>query len=174
MSRPKVDAAVRFWPKVVKAGEEACWMWTGAKDREGYGRFWINDKQVRAHAVAFTLTHGRPPQAGSVVRHLCGNGLCVNPKHLAEGTHKQNWEDSVRHGTVHYVKPEGLERHPGSVFSNDDVLRMRAAFSSGQRVIDIVRATGHKYTTVWAAVRGQNYEALKNKNNNGPTQKADG
>lgn len=34
-----------------------------------------------------------------VIRHLCGKKLCINPKHLKPGSHRENMNDKIKHGT---------------------------------------------------------------------------
>lgn len=93
--------AARFWSKVATAGEEDCWLWTGARVPNGYGalgRVEVDGKvrsQVGAHRVAFYLTHGRWP---AVARHSCDNRGCVNPSHIVDGTHADNARDAVDRG----------------------------------------------------------------------------
>ncbi len=79
--------ATRFWSKVDTTGE--CWEWTAAKDRYGYGKFWIDGKRKKAHRVAYELEVGEIPQ-GLELDHLCRNTACVRPDHLEAVTHKQN------------------------------------------------------------------------------------
>lgn len=85
--------ADRFWIKVVKAGDNDCWLWTGAVSK-GYGK--IMDRSQageliypQAHRVAYQLSIGPIPE-GAVLDHLCGVPLCVNPRHLEPVTHGEN------------------------------------------------------------------------------------
>jgi hypothetical protein len=88
---------VRFWAKVDKRGPMsehrpdlgACWVWTGGKDRLGYGHFWLDRSHVLAHRFAYELLVG--PIAGSLeMDHLCRVRHCVNPHHLEQVTHRVN------------------------------------------------------------------------------------
>lgn len=47
----------------------------------GYGQFWANGKNRRAHRVAFELLVGPIPE-GQTLDHLCRVRACVNPAHL--------------------------------------------------------------------------------------------
>jgi hypothetical protein len=49
-------------------------------------------KPVKAHRFSFEL-HERQLKEGEVVRHLCHNPACVNPKHLAAGSQADNIRD---------------------------------------------------------------------------------
>lgn len=85
--RPRADVAKRFWAKVDTSGD--CWEWLGAKQRLGYGKFYLDGKYPVAHRVAYELTNGAvPPKAD--IDHLCRNPSCVNPDHLEAVSHREN------------------------------------------------------------------------------------
>lgn len=77
----------RFWQKVEKT--ERCWLWRGAVDNNGYGRFRLNGKTVYAHRLAYKLSVDSI-EAGMTLDHLCRNRQCVNPNHLEQVTNKEN------------------------------------------------------------------------------------
>lgn len=51
----------RFWSKVDRNGTGGCWTWTGAKDRDGYGRFRVDRIRVGAHRVSYEASRGAVP-----------------------------------------------------------------------------------------------------------------
>lgn len=89
----------RFWNKVDKSGgADACWPWTAARHERGYGLFHLQRpvrKMVRAHRFAIEQMLGRFLDADEVVRHICDNPPCCNPRHLLTGGHADNKADAV-------------------------------------------------------------------------------
>lgn len=91
----------RFWLKVNKNGPVPphrpelgpCWLWTGARDRGGYGQF-----SGRAHRWSWLIHHGYRPGHGLFVCHHCDNPPCVRPDHLFLGTASDNARDMVAKG----------------------------------------------------------------------------
>lgn len=98
--RPELELSTleRLLAKTDCAG--SCWVWTGLRDRWGYGRMSVASRPVRTHRVAWELAHGAIPP-GLVVRHSCDNPPCVNIDHLLLGTVAQNNADMVERGRMY-------------------------------------------------------------------------
>lgn len=82
----------RYWAKIRRDPNEACWLWTGAISGQGHGRFWIGDGLVVvAHRFAWLL-NAIPDvrELPEVVSHECDNPLCQNPGHLRASTWSAN------------------------------------------------------------------------------------
>lgn len=78
----------RFWAKVDKQ-PVGCWVWVGASNGHGYGKFYLDGKVVGAHRVSYELARGPIPE-GLVIDHLCRNRACVKPDHLEPVTTQVN------------------------------------------------------------------------------------
>jgi hypothetical protein len=89
----------RFESKFEKA--DGCWVWKASTTRGGYGQIggFKGEKwsMLRAHRISYILYKGPIPD-GQLVCHSCDNRLCVNPKHLFLGSHKDNIEDCIIKG----------------------------------------------------------------------------
>lgn len=89
--RPMTSVEERFLSKVQKTNN--CWLWTGAKDKAGYGHMRPDptSRNVirKAHRVSYELYKGEIDQ-GLVINHLCRNRGCVNPDHLEATTTQGN------------------------------------------------------------------------------------
>lgn len=87
------DIIERFFSHIDVHDKDECWPWLHAKDKDGYGKFQLTHKiQIRAHRFMYMITYG-PPKYWVLHTRECHNPPCVNPKHLYDGTAKQNSED---------------------------------------------------------------------------------
>ncbi|MFC8277185.1 HNH endonuclease signature motif containing protein [Streptomyces sp. NPDC057271] len=91
MPTPVRDPRGRLLEKAVP-GQSGCLVWTAQLNHEGYGRFWLNGKQVQAHRASYELLVGPIPE-GKQIDHLCSNRRCINPHHLEPVT---PWENVMR------------------------------------------------------------------------------
>ena len=74
-----------------------CWLWMGAVDRSGYGRFNLASGTRKAHRLSYESFVG-PITGGLFVLHRCDTPLCVNPEHLFLGTTADNMKDMIAKG----------------------------------------------------------------------------
>lgn len=105
----------RFMDKVSKGeGKDDCWLWSGGKDRNGYGAFWYVDNTYGAHRIAYLFFKGRI-RNGNEIDHRCKNVGCVNPAHLRQTSKHKN---SVDGGYRRWAKPQPPQPPP---VSEDDI-----------------------------------------------------
>ena len=94
LNRKRRDPIERFWEKVDRSPGQGpkgdCWTWKKPSHYTGYGFFYFQRKQRTAHAVSYYFAHGRFPQEGLDIDHLCRNRACVNPDHLEEVSRQVN------------------------------------------------------------------------------------
>lgn len=82
MSEVVLKLESKFWEKVsMPVIATDCWNWQATKSSNGYGLFWINDKNKRAHRVAYEAIFGSIPEELEC-HHICENKRCVNPFHI--------------------------------------------------------------------------------------------
>jgi hypothetical protein len=86
----------KFWSKVDIRDDESCWNWKAGVSHQ-YGCVGYHRRMHQSHRLAWELTYGPLPEYtgdnSCIVRHLCNNKLCCNPKHLAVGSQTDNMRD---------------------------------------------------------------------------------
>lgn len=102
----------RFWDKVKIGSKTDCWEWIAHRNKDGYGRLRINNKDYTAHRVSWEIHNGPLPKwtgfdNGLCIMHKCDNPSCVNPNHLSAGTNIENQRDSSAKGRS---QPSKLKR----------------------------------------------------------------
>ncbi|UYL87860.1 HNH endonuclease [Gordonia phage Malisha] len=71
-----------------RVDDRGCWIWQAAT-QQGYGVFWLNGKQHKAHRVSYEMHRGPIPN-DLQLDHLCRVRACVNPDHLDPVTPRVN------------------------------------------------------------------------------------
>jgi len=99
----------RFLDRVKKGKkDDDCWIWKGGmsgngyKKGYGYGQLSFHQKIEMAHRISYKLYVGKIPP-NMEIDHMCGNSMCVNPKHLRPLEKKENIQTMRYHM---YLKKE--------------------------------------------------------------------
>ena len=79
----------RFLAKATLLTLDGCQLWQGARDRHGYGHFWLGGRMVLAHRLAYELEHGPVPD-GLELHHTCRVRSCVAVEHLIAVTRAEH------------------------------------------------------------------------------------
>lgn len=135
----------RFEMYYTPVTETGCWLWTGGKNKNGYGNFRDRGRTRSAHKVSYERHVGCVPQ-GLFLLHSCHTRSCVNPSHLRLGTAKENAEDRKKDGT--YLVGNS---HPRSKLTLDQVEKVRKAEG---KLKDIAVAFGISLQHVSSIKRG--------------------
>lgn len=152
----------RFWKKIViPADSSDCWIWTAAKNWDGYGTFTLSGKDVRAHRVSWFIRHGQWPGSACVL-HSCDTRACCNPSHLFLGTRGDNAKDRDRKGRL----PKG-EDHTISKLTAEQALNIYKRAWAGENSASIAaeykisRATplDVKHGRTWSHITGHTNSA---------------
>jgi hypothetical protein len=120
-----------------------CWLWSGCKDRDGYGAIADAGKTLGAHRVSYEMHH-RPLPPGSVVMHSCDTPACVNPAHLSLGTKRTNAADMTSKG------------RRASKLTRVQALAIRAR-AAGESLGQLAAAFGVSESTVRSIVSGRSW-----------------
>ena len=96
----------RFWSKVDPCRTDGCMVWVGKKV-DGYGRFSVGEKEIRAHQ----FLAGKASE-GLEWDHLCRNRACVNPDHLEAVTTRVNVLRGLGFAAVNTRKIQCPRGHP--------------------------------------------------------------
>lgn len=144
----KIDGKYRVTP--------GCWIWIGAKKKDGYGYVQHEGREFLAHRAAYFLRYG-DLNPDLCICHRCDNRLCVNPDHLWQGTALENDADKVAKG-----RQARGERMGSAKLNEQKVLEIRAAFTGGrdgENTVSLGRKYGMHPSTIWAVVNRVNWKS---------------
>lgn len=118
------NAPERFTKRLRREGE--CVVWTGWRERNGYGRIRVFGEKWSTHRLSYSLSKGEIPD-GLYVMHQCDNPPCVNPRHLTVGTALDNRRDAISKGRHAYG-----ERAPNVKLTAMQVSEIRKRYQAGE------------------------------------------
>lgn len=99
----------------VKGLDGPCHIFSGHKDRRGYGRMWSSTGTSLVHKHVWEQLHGAVPE-GLELDHQCMVKSCCNPQHLRAVTHKVNSTENVvgANWQLNLLKTHCPQGHPYS------------------------------------------------------------
>lgn len=139
----------RFWSKVNRNDSSGCWVWTGVKDSDGYGRFRFNSKRIMAHRMSYLFTYGYLPSDARVC-HTCDNTSCCNPNHLFLGSDSDNIIDCV-------VK----NKHANCKLTADQISPIKNAVYNGVSVKEIALTYNVSQATIYNVLNEKTWWYIK-------------
>lgn len=139
------------WTEIVRVPDLGpCWEWDGNRTPKGYGQCSIGNRRTRgAHRVSYEVNVG-PISPGMVICHRCDNPPCINPAHLFQGTHADNFADMFAKGRAN--KATGV-RHGNSKLTDADVAKIRSLAASGATYPDLAAMFGVTSSNIGKIVR---------------------
>ncbi|MFD4912850.1 hypothetical protein ACFWNR_06460 [Streptomyces virginiae] len=149
--RPGRSWEERFWEKVDKTPN--CWIWTGARDRAGYGLLGGNAPMRAAHRLSRLLAVGNP--GDQHVLHRCDNPPCVRPDHLFVGDDATNHADMAAK-----LRSTWGEKNAHAKLTEGEVRQIRALLAQGMLHREIAGQFGISRGTVSDIHRGRSWKNL--------------
>ena len=155
------DDEERFYKHVFNKGEDVCWSWLIASDQDGYGRFFLNGRNIPAHRVAYYLATGNQP-GDLKVCHICDNPPCCNPKYLFLGTSQDNVDDCIQKKRRRHLYNED---HQHNKYSNELILEIRESWEKCSDIVSSINQFAEYYNISGAVMRkilkDPNYRIIK-------------
>lgn len=105
----KKGEAVQTLADALASSTDDCIPWPHAVSADGRGRMTMGGRTIQPHVVACVASCGPRPE-GMEASHLCGNGRCINPRHLLWETHPENCRRRRYHGTQPAGETHGMAR----------------------------------------------------------------
>ena len=106
--------------------DTACWLWTGGRTYDGYGKIYVDGKTCIVTRIAYSVFVDSQfdPKLYILHKNYCPNKHCFNPEHIYAGTYEDNKNDRLAAGP--YTSGRKLTRELVSL--------IRVRLSNGDRV----------------------------------------
>jgi hypothetical protein len=110
----------RLVKRCVRDRRTNCWVWRGARNKQGYGIVKFRKRFYRVHRLFFSVFKGFDIDSDLFVNHYCNNTSCVNPDHLTA----KNQEDNMKYAS-NLDRTQRGERSPASKLTQSEVRKIR-------------------------------------------------
>lgn len=147
----------RFLSHVRKTNN--CWYWTASVfSCNGRARAILGTRSVIAARVSYVLFKGKI--SSNLVCHTCDNILCVNPKHLFLGTHKDNAQDMIQKGRkfLTYGTTNGRAK-----LKDKEVIAIRSLAKHGVSNSSLAKQFNVSYSNICLITSGKSWQHLLDK-----------
>lgn len=136
---------------------KCCWLWTGAKDRHGYGNASLDGKDVIVHRAIYCGYYNVILTPIQLVLHTCDTKLCCNHWHLYIGDKRRNALDAVARGQY-----KTGQYHANAVLTASQVYQIRRLYHSGSWTItDLTAIVPVKRSVIQRILTRQDWSHLQ-------------
>ena len=137
-----------------------CILTTASKDSKGYGIVYdsIRQKYLKHHRVVYCKHNSVALESivGKLVRHMCNNTSCINPKHLVLGTALDNMQDRKKAGG--YACGED---HKSAKLTEIQAREIKYKYyNSAITQLDLAKEYGVAPTTIHSIVNGNKWRHI--------------
>lgn len=133
-----------------------CWLYDGARDKDGYGRISVAGINTPAHRAAWIAFRGDPGNLQVLHNQGCESRACFNPSHLHLGTVGQNMAERAEWGHGHRG-----EQTPNSILTEEKVREAGLLRSQGATWRHLGNVYGVAESTIRHAVTGLSWGHLQ-------------
>lgn len=125
-----------------------CREFVGCLSDTGYGVINMYDITVKAPRLAWSIFYGVPVRGDRYIRHRCDNPICIEPKHLTDGTQADNIRD--------ILERKGHPRATAKI-TEEQAIEIR---SDPRKQFEIAEDYGITRTAVWSIKNGRTWSHL--------------
>jgi hypothetical protein len=153
---PEIDRILNL---VQKGEPTACWIFTGSKDKDGYGLLTgSGHKVIRVPRYVYWYYNlkdkGIILNREELVCHTCDNPSCCNPEHLFIGSNLDNMQDCKSKNRLNTAKGEN---HGISKLTEEQVLEI---YNSNEKQKKLSEKYGVTFQAVSNIQRGKTWSWL--------------
>lgn len=130
-----------------------CWLWTGSRDKNGYGLMRVQGVTTRVNRIAWQVYTGEDPKHQHVL-HSCDTPACIRREHLRLGTHSDNMQDMVDKGRAY--RPTG-EKNPKAVLTQELAGKIRQLHKDGASAKALAKLYGVARGTMYHLLAGRTW-----------------